>query len=359
MRQSLFIASCAISVAASSSMQASNVEQVSEAARPAYQQLFASDAAERCKGAHEVVSLGPADEPTIERLVKLLTDDATFEEIDSNGHVWTFTPAECAEHALIAIGEPAVARVIPFTRHSDPTVRRRAVFVLGRSQDPRAVEPLLAAFRDRDVVVRRAAVMWAGNSDPRFFDAYVRALEDRDSQVRIQAGRRIGALQDARAVDVLLRNLSSHDVDIQTSAAMSLGQRKDPRITPALIAALRDPSGWVQSYAALALGELKDPDAVEPLLALVRETPDNSARFAFIEALGKIGDARAYETLISCLQGANFVTRKQAVDALLSLGDPRAADSIRPLLKDPQPAVRESAQKALSVLGSSPRPVSQ
>jgi HEAT repeat protein len=333
-------------------MQASNAEQVSEAARPAYRQLFASDAAERCEGAHAIASLRPVEEPTVRRLVSLLTDDAPYEENDWNGHVWTFTPADCAEHALHEIGEPAVARVIPLARHSDATVRRRAVFVLGRSHDPRAVEPLLAAFRDRDAEVRRRAVVWTGASDPRFFDAYVRALEDPDSEVRLQAGRRIGAFQDARTIDVLLRNLTGRDIDMQIYAAMSLGQRKDPRITPALLAALRDPNDRVQAHAALALGELKDPAAVEPLLTRVRETPQTSARFAFIEGLGKIGDARAYETLISCLQGDNPVTRKLAVDALLDLGDPRAADSIRPLLNDPQPTVRNSAQKALAAFGA-------
>ena len=333
-------------------MQASNVEQVSEAARPAYRQLFASDAAERCKGAQAIASLRPVEEPTVRRLVSLLTDDAKVEEYDWNGHVWTFTPAECARNALHKIGEPAVARVIPLARHSDAVVRESAVFVLARSHDPRAVEPLLAAFRDRDADVRRTAVLWAGASDPRFFDAYVRALEDPDYGVRLQAGRRIGAFQDARTIDVLLRNLAGRDVDMQIYAALSLGQRKDPRITPALLAALRDPSDRVQAHAALALGELKDPAAVEPLLTRVRETPETSARFAFIEGLGKIGDARAYETLISCLQGANFVTRIQAVDALLGLGDPRAADSIRPLLNDPQPAVRDSAQKALAAFGA-------
>lgn len=352
MRQVLVASLYAIGVMACSSMQVPSVEQVSEAARPAYHQLFASDAAERCNGAHSIASLRPVEEPTVRRLIALLTDDATFEESDWNGHVWTFTPAECAEHALVEIGEPAVASVIPLARHSDAELRRRAVFVLGRSHDPRAVEPLLAAFRDRDSEVRRTAVLWAGNSDPRFYDAYVRALEDRDSDVRRQASRWIGTFQDAGTTDVLLRNLAGRDVDMQISAALSLGQRKDPRVTPALIAALRDPNDRVQAYAALALGELKDPAAVEPLLTRVRETPETSARFAFIEGLGKIGDPRAYETLVSCLQGEVFVTRKQAVDALLALGDPRAADSIRPLLNDPQPAVRESAQNALAALGT-------
>jgi HEAT repeat protein len=349
MRQVLVATSFAIGVTACSSMQPSNVEPVPEATRPTYQQMFASDAGERCKGARAIAGLR-VEESTIERLVWLLTDDAVFEETDGNGHVWSFTPAECAEDALIKIGEPAVARVIPLARHSDATVRTRAVTVLGRSHDPLAVEPMLRAFRDRDAGVRRAAVLWAGNSDSRFFDAYVRALEDRDSEVRLRAGRAIGAFQDARAIDVLLRNLASGDPEMQTHAAISLGKRKDPRVTPALLAALRDPNWMVQAYAALSLGDLQDPAAVEPLLALVRETAENSARFAFIEALGKIGDARAYETLISCLQGENFITRKQAADALLRLGDPRAADSIRPLLTDPQPVVRDSAQQALAAL---------
>jgi HEAT repeat protein len=353
MRRALIAAAWVIGVSACGSMQAPGIELVSEAARPAYRQMFASSAEERCYGARTFATLRPVEEPAIRRLVKLLTDHAPFEEYDPNGHAWTSTPADCAEPALTSIGEPAIAHVIPLARHVDPDVRRHAVLVLARSRDPRAVEPLLAAFRDRDVRVRRAAVVWTWSSDPRFFDAYARALEDRDGGVRFQASRVIGSFEDERLVDVLLQNLAGNDVEVRQYAAIHLGKHRDPRIGPALITVLRDPSGLVQAHAALALGELKDRAAVEPLLTLVHETPDTSPRFAFIEALGKIGDSRAYDALISCLQSDHFVTRMQAADALRRLGDPRAAEAIRPLLNDPQPAVRKSAQQAVGELEAS------
>jgi HEAT repeat protein len=218
---------CVMSVTACASMQASDAELLSEAARPAYRQLFARDAAVRCKGAHSLAGLRPVEEPVVRRLVRLLADDAPFEEFDWNGHSWTFTPGDCAENALDSIGEPAIAHVIPLARHFDPAVRRRAVFVLARSHDPRALGPLLAAFRDRDAGVRLTAVVWAGSTEPRLFDAYARALEDRDGGVRSQAARIIGTFQDERMVDVLLRNLAGHDVDVRQYAAIHLGKLSD------------------------------------------------------------------------------------------------------------------------------------
>ena len=79
MRQFLVATLCVLGVTACSSMPAPNVEQVSEATRPAYLQLFADDAAKRCSGAHAIASLRPVEEPTVRRLVTLLTDDAIFE----------------------------------------------------------------------------------------------------------------------------------------------------------------------------------------------------------------------------------------------------------------------------------------
>ena len=48
--------------------------------------------------------------------------------------------------------------------------------------------------------------------------------------------------------------------------------------------------------AAYVLGMMKDPEAVEPL-CLAMHNPDPLLRMIIVEALGKIGDARATDTL--------------------------------------------------------------
>src|SRR5689334_5794362 len=117
MRQVLVATLFVIGATGCSSVPSPDVKLVSEAARPTYERLFASDASARCEGAHAIAKLRPTEEPTLQQLVRMLRDDATFEELDSNGHSWTFTPAECAAEALYEMGAPAVAHVIPLSRH--------------------------------------------------------------------------------------------------------------------------------------------------------------------------------------------------------------------------------------------------
>jgi len=86
--------------------------------------------------------------------------------------------------------------------------------------------------------------------------------------------------------------------------------------TEKLIAALRHPEPTTPVRAAWILGERRERAAVEPLCRLVRDSSDAFLVESAVEALGKIGDARAAATLEWARQHPSPRVRRRAEQAL-------------------------------------------
>ena len=143
----------------------------------------------------------------------------------------------------------------------------------------------------------------------------------------------------------------------------------------------------VRARAAAALGASRRPSAVEPLIALAAD-PDPAVRRSAVEALGRLGDARAVDALARQLQGAagprdeaavsvrvaaahalgqigaaalpalaavlhdrNQRVREAAVDALGAIGGPSAVPALAAALGDDRSQLRQAAAKALAAIG--------
>ncbi|MGB3404201.1 MAG: HEAT repeat domain-containing protein [Microcoleaceae cyanobacterium] len=91
-------------------------------------------------------------------------------------------------------------------------------------------------------------------------------------------------------------------------------------------------------YAAWWLGRFKvsEPAAVDALIAALEDDSDRTEDGGYplrrnaARALGKLGDQRAVEPLIQCLESDDVYVREAAAQSLEMLNDPR---SIQPLLK--------------------------
>jgi len=117
------------------------------------------------------------------------------------------------------------------------------------------------------------------------------------------------------------------DFKIRHDACVALGKIGDQRSVEPLVSALKDIHAGVRLQAIHALGNIADAQATNPLIEIL-ENDDPELRVAAAEALGKISDLRAVSALVKKLANAHPAVRDAASAALASIGQP----AVEPLL---------------------------
>ena len=226
-------------------------------------------------------SLGQAQEPGIvERtLIKLGLEKAPPQLEGSLGGSITRIVEDRSmkedevSKALIALGPPAVPRLIEALDDEGPFVPEYAAYALGRIGGPGAVAGLLAALDMRRVDI----------------------LERRSNTELIVALGRIG---DPRATEKLILLLQRDDTLDDVFAAQALGEIGTAREIEALIESLgkgiRRPGGhsYVLTEPGRQLYRIGQP-AVEPLIRVLQERGEGFPLFQAAVILNKIGGERA------------------------------------------------------------------
>jgi HEAT repeat protein len=135
--------------------------------------------------------------------------------------------------------------------------RDRAAIALGKSGDPRAVEPLIKALGDPDSFVRSFAAISLGSlKDPRALEPLIKALGDENQRVRRSAAEALGSFQNPKALEVLIKTLSDENVFVRRSAAQALGNLANPSAVDPLLKALGDEDSYIWTGASIALTEI-------------------------------------------------------------------------------------------------------
>ncbi|AKT44134.1 HEAT repeat domain-containing protein [Chondromyces crocatus] len=190
-----------------------------------------------------------------------------------------------------------VAPLTPLLEHPSADIRNKAVHALGLVGDKSAAQVLLA----RLPKVRES----------RMLNNIAFALERLDPGAFYTSVRQV--IEHKQAI-------------IRLNAAFVLGDVKRPEGLPLLEKALSDPSDFVRTSAIVALGKLGTDKAAKPLERFV-DDPNLSIRQEAIYALHALsGDKRA-----NLIHDKLFMTRKTAVKhraalALGRAGDPRVRD---------------------------------
>lgn len=95
-----------------------------------------------------------------------------------------------AVDALVALGEPSVARLIGALRDKDENVRKCAVLALGRIKSSEAIDPLITMLGDKDWFTRlTAAAALESIGDERGREAIKPLLRDPDMVVKMRVER--------------------------------------------------------------------------------------------------------------------------------------------------------------------------
>jgi HEAT repeat protein len=182
-------------------------------------------------------------------------------------------------------------------KHRDIKTRREAARVLsnmGEGAEP-AVEPLVAALEDRDIVVRGYSVAALRNSKnaaaesalarsaKRLVKDFIREIEGGDPAAARDAAFSLSQMGEAgvAAGPSLLPLMENRDKTLRRAAARALGGIVAPGSIPALTKALRDKDWGVRMNAARALGSFGSAAAeAAPQLVKLLTTKDVELRRA-------------------------------------------------------------------------------
>lgn len=109
------------------------------------------------------------------------------------------------------------------------------------------------------------------------------------------------------------------DLHVRANAASALGRIGDARAVQSLITALNDKE--IDHRVADALGEIGDKGAVEPLIGIFTASR-GILRQSVVRALGKLLDDRALNVLRDALKDEDYLVRIEAVKSLINIGGP-------------------------------------
>jgi HEAT repeat protein len=198
--------------------------------------------------------------------------------------------------------------------------------------DKPLLEPVMDKLADSDEKVRHSAVRDLLDLHvPEAVPLLLNTLGDDSLRIR-QAALDIICLFPSQVIFPRLEELVKNEESANSrNAAIEAFVRYGKHSVPYLIQMLADPDERVRMYGALILSQIKDPRAVDTLLDTIGD-PSINVKHNVIEALGKIGDARAVQPIISCLT-EGFWIQYPAVVALGDLGDARACESLMRLLE--------------------------
>ena len=123
-------------------------------------------------------------------------------------------------------------------------------------------------------------------------------------------------------MEPLLETLGDKESEVRAEAARSLGKINDPRAVEKLITALQDEKEEVRRTAAIALGKIKDPRAVEPLIASLKDEKAATVRRRAAVALGEIQDPQAEAFLLAAFKNGNLEAVAGAHAFFIRRGEP-------------------------------------
>jgi HEAT repeat protein len=234
-------------------------------------------------------------------------------------------------------------------------VRLQAAVFLGRSNEERAFEPLVAALSsDEHYTVRAAAATALANlNDPRGISHIIKRIAtDADPFVREEATRALNKFDRQQAVPYVVATYGSDNVEVRKQAVGYLALSPDDAADQVLIRALGD----VEEIFIVAKGAIlaQPPAEIMPMMEEALDHRDAAVRRGAVRVLHGMGTADAATQILKVYDrdieadGVRNETRK-------ALRDLRRFLPVDNVIKDaqanPQKHARAKALKLLGVLG--------
>jgi HEAT repeat protein len=208
-------------------------------------------------------------------------------------------------------------------------------------------DELLLASKDSDPTIRQKAVSLMGKfGEEQFADQLVLSLADEATAVRLAAINAIVRLRPETGLEPLISSLEDNDIWIRTAAAQALGEYRHPQsIEPLRRHLVHDPAP-VRIAVIEALGKSENADVKEVLFQCLEESDPEIQRAAML-ALARIPGRDVFGRLTAALGSADWRIRAAAAAALGVRGDRAALAALHRALEDSDTYVQQSAVLAL------------
>ena len=294
--------------------------------------------------------------------------------------------------------KPLLAKLIHNFLTGEYAQRRESAIALSKFKGEKATDFLLETYESDNIQDFMALAL--GNIDSsKSVKLLINALKDSNQEVRFNAARALGMMENPEAFDILMdalntymdSNLDSTDqvpieddaqiffeedsiigaiialgkiknwvsisllkklyqqeknARIRASVIMALGMMSSDKLMPVFQSALRDEDPRVRANAIEAIEGIKSGSIVgiiQPYL----EDPNNRVRANVAKAIWKYGDYYAIETLSEMLDSKDKWYRASAAYAMGEINDPKFIKSLSKALKDEDSDVRRNAANAI------------
>ncbi len=270
---------------------------------PLASRLGDSDARVRCAAAYALRSLGGAQAG--DAVAGLVNDDDPAVRMH-------------AGRLLVELGDPrGGAALAAFGKEKSRPAKAALLAHIRALDSPQVVRLILALMADRDHDISNAASHLLTNRyNDTAMGAYVAALQDPVKDVRMRAIWSLGLSRSPGAVEPLIASMRRDEYVLNREyAAVALGRIGDARALEPILEALK--AGEIDSYDAVrALGGLGTPAVPHLMVMLEGREGNDMVPLTAAEKLGDIGDLSAVPALIAALRHPYWGVRRRSAKSL-------------------------------------------
>lgn len=216
--------------------------------------------------------------------------------------------SEIKSEAIYALSEmpnqkSATEAALKLADSSEPVIRRSAVQVLCKLQEPEQKNAFIEKFNnDADPIIREHILYAIGDLDnekynekAKFYDEIIeRELKDSEPDVRRTAYTFIGKLTDCKKAATLIEDVLSSDENSweKSRAAASIGYIKDTQLAKSLILKhLENPNSEIREGVARTLSNIEDESLQKELIDKVLNSKETKIRRAVTWGVNDIKDS--------------------------------------------------------------------
>jgi HEAT repeat protein len=264
-----------------------------------------------------------------------------------------------AVRAMAAQGQEAIARIAPYLRDVDTSVRLEAVKALDDIGGPKTVDALVEAARDNDPEIQiRAADGLVNVYLPGYLKTGISGtLKRAGDSIRAKFTDTNDQIIDSyvevppAVIQVLGRQARGGvSFESRANAARALGILRGQAAVPDLLEALNSKDNRLMYESLVALQKIRDPAAGPGLAFLLRDL-DEKVRIAALQATGILRNQSAAPQVREAIDHPlTPKTQREALNALAMLADPADHGIFLRYLTDRDDGLRAAGAEGLARL---------